>query len=188
MNLIKIKDEHYVIVDDSWSRNNIIIKGDYFLYQFGDCPEICQHDGLGNPNERKNCFKITHSTQPLEYIVTDDSFKNYEFISLQEVKEIIGEVDIEENALGYASSDVLGEVNPEAYTDKQIGLLHGYIDGYNKALEDNKEKKYKENDISRAVMFGKWGGTKVDYEKFLQSLQSKTEWKLELIDNKFKLK
>lgn len=34
---------------------------------------------------------------------------------------------LEEEALSYAMTK--GEVNPEAFTDEQIGRLHGYIDG-----------------------------------------------------------
>ena len=61
--IIKITKEHYVIVDDSE-----IKIGDYFLYHFGDCPEICQHDEFGDPNQRKNCYKIIYSSQPIKTI------------------------------------------------------------------------------------------------------------------------
>ena len=44
----------------------------------------------------------------------------------------------------------------------------GIILGYNKARE---KYKYTEEDIARAVMFGRWGGTmKIDYDNFIQSL------------------
>jgi hypothetical protein len=48
--------------------------------------------------------------------------------------------ELGDDALYYASSDTLGELNPEAYTDRQIGLLHGYIDGYTKCQEDMVDK------------------------------------------------
>jgi hypothetical protein len=50
--------------------------------------------------------------------------------------------ELGDDALGYASSDTLGEVNPEAYTERQIGLLHGYIDGYIKCQEDMTKELY----------------------------------------------
>ena len=52
------------------------------------------------------------------------------------------EDDVEDLALAYASSK--GYVNPEGYSDKQVGLLHGFIDGYNKAKETY---KYTEDDL-----------------------------------------
>jgi hypothetical protein len=54
--------------------------------------------------------------------------------------------DVEDLALAYASSK--GYVNPEGYSDKQVGLLHGFIDGYNKAKETY---KYTEEDLRKAI-------------------------------------
>lgn len=89
MNLIKIKEEHYVIVDDSKTK-----EGDFIADFRLDCRILISK---WNEEDSIDGFffdakKITHSTQPLEPIVTDNSFKNYEFISLQEVKEIISEM------------------------------------------------------------------------------------------------
>jgi hypothetical protein len=47
--------------------------------------------------------------------------------------EFSQEEDAEDLALAYSSSKEC--VNPEGYSDKQVGLLHGFIDGYNKAKE-----------------------------------------------------
>jgi hypothetical protein len=41
--------------------------------------------------------------------------------------------DVEDLALAYSSSK--GNINPEGYSDRQVGLLHGFIDGYNKSKE-----------------------------------------------------
>jgi len=51
----------------------------------------------------------------------------------QEEKESL----IADKAIEYASSK--GNINPEAYTDKQVGLLHGFIDGYVLADKENSE-------------------------------------------------
>lgn len=51
----------------------------------------------------------------------------------QEEKESV----IADKAIEYASSK--GNINPEAYTDKQVGLLHGFIDGYALADKENNE-------------------------------------------------
>jgi hypothetical protein len=47
--------------------------------------------------------------------------------------EFSHEEDVEDLALAYASSK--GNINPGGYSDKQVGLLHGFIDGYDKAKE-----------------------------------------------------
>jgi hypothetical protein len=82
------------------------------------------------------------------------------------------EDDVEDLALAYSSSK--GNVNPEGYSDKQVGLLHGFIDGYNKSKETY---KYTEEDLRNAFYNG-WlyrGEKQYQYPKalneFTQSLQ-----------------
>ena len=67
------------------------------------------------------------------------------------------EDDVEDLALAYASSK--GYVNPEGYSDKQVGLLHGFIDGYNKAKETY---RFSEDDL---ISFHKWAFQKVRIEE-----------------------
>lgn len=87
--LIKINEEHYIIVDNSkinkndWyysSFSNVIlkateVKNDRIYFNNFECspPEFCK--------------KITHSTQPLEKLVTENSFKNYNYISIKEIEK-----------------------------------------------------------------------------------------------------
>ncbi len=127
------------------------------------------------------------------YIVVDDSNKEMHTIPTSQAKEIIGVVDVEKKA------------------NKQWGNVHrtgvlGYIDGYNQALEDNKEKKYTRNevhalmckafeqglkkaDVLEAGLEGK--ETDVECAWILtrhDSTPKKTEWEVEFIDGKLKLK
>jgi hypothetical protein len=75
------------------------------------------------------------------------------------------------------------------------GLEEGYGIGYSQALKDNK-KKYTEEDLRNAISFGNniqytklaISGVEKEMSKFIQSLQPKTEWDVEIIDNKLKLK
>ena len=87
--------------------------------------------------------------------------------------EFSQEEDVEDLALAYSSSKEC--VNPEGYSDKQVGLLHGFIDGYNKAKETY---KYTEADIRNAFIAGeeriinKPNSSELDdFTIFIQSLQ-----------------
>lgn len=53
--------------------------------------------------------------------------------------ELIGEVDVEKKAAQ----------NTDTY-QKELG----YIQGYKQALKDNKEKKYTEKELNKAIEFG----------------------------------
>jgi hypothetical protein len=70
----------------------------------------------------------THSTIDIKGVLP---------LSLQEVKELIGEVDVETKVEKYTSHD-----------------MFWYKQGYNQALEDNKEKKYTEDDMIDAIIYG----------------------------------
>ena len=196
MKLIKINTDHYIIVDDSQ-----INKGDYCL-MFDDSGNIF----LGNEPQQylgekaghylnKGLRKITHSTQPIEqyYGATDGTipFVYHKIIELplSEVKELLGEVDVEKN-MWYERN----VQNPyPSDSPSHTGFKKGFEYGYNQALEDNKEKKYTEKDLLDAFAWGFMEGTERgdvtdSLNKFSQSLQPKTEWEVEIVDGKLKLK
>jgi hypothetical protein len=79
MKLIKIKEDHYIVVVDDLeidydNEPYLLIKDDYETY-------IHKHRGDNKPTSEH--YKITHSTRPFG--------GNAIAISLQEVKELIGE-------------------------------------------------------------------------------------------------
>ena len=123
------------------------------------------------------------------YIVVDDSNKEMHTIPTSQAKELLGVVDVEKKA------------------NKQWGNVHrtgvlGYIEGYKQALEDNKERKYTEEDMRKAIeiaqttsyvstqLFSDQSSVKHNFraEEIIQSLQPKTEWEVEFVDGKLKLK
>lgn len=91
-------------------------------------------------------------------------------LDLEYIKNLVGEVDVEEKAEELTKHLTFPNERKE-----------GIIIGYNQALEDNKDKKYTEEDLRKAMGFGydmchqkrldKWG-----FENFIKSLQPKTEW------------
>ena len=102
-----------------------------------------------------------------------------------EVKELIGEVDVQKKAVLYAHS-----IPIQMSQDELDYAFNSYYNGYNQALEDNKDKKYTEEDIYKAYRAGMQfvGEDKGSFGEFIQSLQPKTEWEVEIVDGKLKLK
>jgi len=170
MKLIKINTDHYIIVDDSE-----IKEGDWTYHHVKGIYEA-RVDGAYT-----NQKKITHSTIPKGMMVIEGIKR----LSLQEVKELIGVVDVEKN-MWYERN-----VQNPYLSDSLLhtGFNKGFELGYNQALEDNKDKKYTEEDIYKAYRAGMQfvGEDKGSLGEFIQSLQPKTEWEVEIVDGKLKL-
>lgn len=203
MKLIKITDDHYVVVDETIQPVN-----GYYYDSFIN--KIKSTNGA-EYGEASHCWQITHSTQPVDNVNGFPAFivGGVQEISLQEVKELIGEVDVEKKA----NEEYKDNLHNPFFTAAPMG----YIKGYNQALEDKKEKKYTEKEV---VDFLKWlkhldngtyhynphtkekslsiGFSPYDcfiddvmpenelFDYYIQSLQPKTEWEVEweTIDNR----
>ena len=177
--LIKINENHYLVVDDSEINGSdwVFNEKSEEIYKITIIDEVVYYEK-----------KITHSTQPLEGEFSSIIYKGYNQISLQEVKELIGEVDVEKKAeTKYPKSEFWVGSNPSRLYDENAKDRRCFLEGYNQALEDNKEKKYTDEDIRKAFrLFFKNNMSEVD--EIIQSLQPKTEWEVEFIDGKLKLK
>lgn len=195
MKLIKINTDHYIIVDDSEIKEK---SGDWFYsFETGKIYDTLIH------HTAASCKKITHSTQPIEegttiHGIEHKRWNHVKFIDLSEVKELIGEVDVEKKAIKDLESYFGSNLE---LTDRGRDWVEGYGIGYNQALEDNKEKKYTEEDIVKAIEMAREGirvtrisewetEKEFDYNDYqiIQSLQPKTEWEVEFVDGKLKLK
>ena len=188
MKLIKISTEHYVVVDETIQPVN--------GYYYDSFIKAIRNTSAAEYGEANHCWQITHSTQPLsvkpitdkvvieedkdgkplmsaQYVELDMS-STVKQLSLQEVQELIGEVDVEILAANLANPNVCKTTN--------------WIEGYRQALEDNKEKKYTEEDMIQAFAYGRTLEPFDSFEDFIQSLQPKTEWEVEIVDGKLKLK
>ena len=168
--LIKINQDHYVVVDDSE-----IKEGDYCIDGYGKILPFSDLSDFGVGYDKKTIKKITHSTKYLNEGVELPT--EIIFIPLIEVKELLGEVDVE-NMADLFSVNTDGIHPADSYVAKK-----GYMKGYNQALEDNKEKKYTEEDIRKAYDEGysvrDAHGDRSDNmtsDEYVKSLQPKTEW------------
>lgn len=179
MKLIKINTDHYIIVDDSE-----IKEGDWTYHHVKGIYEA-RVDGAYT-----NQKKITHSTQPLEVKITDEGihlpdWSKVKALLPREVKELIGVVDVEKNM--WYERNVQNPYSSDSLL--HTGFNKGFELGYKQALEDNKDKKYTEEDIYKAYRAGMQfvGEDKGSLGEFIQSLQPKTEWEVEIVDGKLKL-
>lgn len=183
MKLLKLSEEHYILAD----KCKLDIKvGDwitdkYFVYQWKDDSSL-----LGR-------LKVTHSTEPIEFgwgqegrdIVSKKIYNKVNRLSLLEVKKLLGIVDIDKKAVNFSK-------RYSNHDDSQEAVYDGYNEGYKQCLIDNKEKKYTEEDIRKAMGFGfdMCHQKRLDeygFESFIKSLHPKTEWEIEFVDGKLKL-
>lgn len=123
--------------------------------------------------------KMTHSTS-----VFDEHNLDLQNISLQEVKELIGEVDVEKKAINSWEGCDGCDTNDELF------FTNGYQRGYNQALEDNKEKKYTEEDLKYMFECGRnyQNNAEITFKVSMEYIHPKTEWEVEFIDGKLKIK
>ena len=174
MKLVKINKNHYVVVDDSEIKD-----GDYFLNENNTIEGYI--DNYPFKILSPKCKKITHSTEPLEYIghhVTMGwqlGFDKIKPLTLPEVKAIIGEMDLDKKVIEW--------YNQAKYDSSFIADPYSYKSGYNQAIEDNKEKKYTEEDVFKIIKIIRRDSWALQHE-ILQELQPKSEWEVEFVDGK----
>ena len=180
MKLIKI-DNYWIVVEDKRIENpktTDIILDEY--NEVGNFVDL-SHLSLGYGNMKK----LIASQNP------DHKLPNITFS--EEVAKELGEVDVEKLAETntYLKFDrvITGEI--EDVKRKMFGRIcnyEGFIDGYNQCKEDNKEKKYTEENLMEAFYQGrgKSGGSSHmrtfkyhSFEDYIQSL-NKQEYKVEI--------
>ena len=198
MKLIKINTDHYVVVDDSQIKEGdwCLMFDDYGNLFLGNQPQQYLGEQAGH-HLNKGLKKITHSTTTANLDVYSQTPIG---LSLSEVKELIGEVNVEKKAESYAKDGLVLD------TPIANGLFYGYIKGYTQALADNKEKKYTEEDMRKAFDAARRcitmpiGGAKHqyydeysvsdfdEYKREILSAHTPTEWEIQIVDGKLKLK
>jgi len=167
MKLIKLTDDRYVVVDDSEIKEGdyCLMFDDYGNLFLGNQPQKYLGERAGH-HLNKGLRKITHSTQPLASMkeLMEKGYDNILPLDIDEVKELIGETD---------------KVVYHNMTLEQMSHSghHDFVKGYNQSLEDNREKKYTEEDLVKAYEYGSNALLGISKINLIQSLQPKTEWK-----------
>ena len=120
MKLLKLNTDHYIIVD-----NSEIKEGDCVLSKLNEIVVF------GSNYTSSLYKKITHSN--IGHLYQDSILP----LSLQEVKELIGEVDAEKKA--EEVFPIISGAHPNINWDR-ANLQEGFVTGYNQALENTKRK------------------------------------------------
>lgn len=188
--LIKLSEDHYIIVDDS--RKSLTSKGGSGYY-LGYDHKIYSISDISN---KPVIGQITHSTQYLGFLhekgITTANLKpdwtNVKYMSLSEVQEAIYGYSVEKMAQSAFTHPDFGK-----YKIGSVAYYNGYKDGLKAHQELTKDKLFTVDDMWQAfdsgVMFGKEGGeTELEcFNRELKDILPKTEWEVEFIDGKIKL-
>ena len=103
-------------------------------------------------------------------------------LSRQNCMEIFDEVDVEDLGSQYAWQFV-----KEKGLSKHNMAKQSFIEGFNKAMELNKDKLFTVEDMKKAYIQGKHGGktqSYVEFDDFIKSLQQPTEIEVEMLYNR----
>ena len=113
---------------------------------------------------------------------SDEDFqKDYEVdkLCVDNCDSIERKFDLDNEAIAYAG-DGGRYCDPHGFSDKQIGLLQGYIDGFEKALELNKDKIFTIEDMMNCWNESlNFQSNKISFGSFIQSLK-KNVWSVEI--------
>ncbi len=174
MKLIKVQPDNFVVVDNSevkvgdwyYSSKNVVARM---------TEEMMGYYTLRNLLDTIN--KITHSTKELDGVKT---------LLLSEVKETIGEVDVEKLVEEY-----IGDKISDPFEWVKSLLIAGYIDGYNQCLQDNKDKIYTDSDIRRVVLLSRAFSDSLTgqqiFEEVMLHIRPKTQWDVQFVDGELRL-
>lgn len=200
MKLIKIKNE-YIIVDDSE-----IEKGDFkFCLDDKEITKYLSRKSIESDTLCENCKKITYSTEPLEDIVTENSFKTYGFISKQEIEELLFGYSVEKMADDKYPSDINDFTDTDC--DKKEIVRIAFCNGFNAHKELVKDKLFTMEDMKKLFattlqnapsteshtrmisdeMYRNFVMDKL-FSELIKPMIPKTEWDVQFINGKLTLK
>lgn len=181
MKLIKLSADHYIIVDDSE------IKVDCYALHESPLGEI---EIVTANGQCKLDRRITHSTIPLEYSPKIGKYWNkVQPVSISEVKELLGEVDVEKKSVEWYNGNA-------KYNSNYIADPYSWKEGYNQALEDNKHMRFTYDELLTLALRC-WNTASNPMERSVNNLNKivdeyiqrfeTTQWEVEFVDGKIKL-
>ena len=129
-------------------------------------------------------FIINENNQIETWESTDNTLESK--LSKQNCDEIFGVIDVEKLAEEEYKSHASNEDLYGNSEDLQLAYKAGVVDGFNKAMELNKDKVFTEEDIKKAIVWAHDKSTEGVYlsrlpvDEFIQYLQQPTEIEVEI--------
>ena len=121
-----------------------------------------------------------------QIIASTDSGDDVTQLSLREIKKLVGESSLKEDFLA-----VLERSGKDANPFEKQGIQKGFILGWGLCEDENKDKKYTEEDLRNAIKLARVYGKTLDNDyvsnEIIKYLQPKTEWDVEFVDGELRL-
>ena len=181
--LIKLSEEHYIVVDDSEIKEN-----DWYYYPSHKVGAGIKQFNIKEHFKEEPCItlanlkakKITHSTLPLS---DKPHYAEYGMLALSECEEL---------TQGYSIDRIYADYC-ENYPYEDYLVFGLFEDGFKAHQKLVKDKLFAVEDIEKAVELArkkdeyKFDGKPTDYIhteiEIIQSLLPKTEWRIEIDEN-----
>lgn len=169
MKLIKLSNTHYIVIDDSEIKD---------CYYYNSLDKAIR---FGNNLNHPYHHKIIYSTENFGAGWQQKVMQ----LSLSEVEEAINRYSVEKMALQDFKDNDDGFIS---FQDRS----NGFVAGFEAHQELVKDKLFTVDDMRKAFREGLSYTTHKHYHSFsedvfIESLLPKTEWDIEIIDNKIKL-
>jgi len=182
--LIKLKEGYIIVSDKEIKEADIHIN--LLTKEIERASKNLSKNFIGNSN-----FNFSVRKQ-YKKIIASNFIPELPNIDFNDLEEEFGIVDIKKLASMYANK----ELNEE-FTSKSgnfYGFYSSFLDGFNKCLELNKDKLYTLEDMRNCFIAGEryqedWSLNQIgekeeileyDFGEYIQSLQPKTEWDIEV--------
>lgn len=159
--LIKLSDNHYVIVDDSEIKDN-----EWYLSSERKILQFTGRKVLGDKLP-KDCKKITHSTQSIyeNKVMRQGVVDGIKTISLSEVEEAIYGYSVEKMARDIDKSKCRNFRREHTLKEVYEGIEDGFLLGFNAHKELVKDKLFNISDMIHAYNQGTNDG--VNYQSLI---------------------
>mgnify|MGYP006921324582 CR=1 FL=1 len=195
--LIKLKEGYIIVSNEKIKGNDLyysikgILKSEKTYLEYG-------YNGLKTPILNHTLWSF-----PTSKIIASTFIFELPDINFNALEESIGDFNIEKMAMEFEKLEVDPIINGSSKIKNDLRMYYGFIAGFNKCLELNKDKLYTEKQLLKAVEMarditdgehtfrGEDGSGYVGISRYgwenkyndndiIQSLQPKTEWDIEI--------
>jgi hypothetical protein len=179
MKLVKISNEYYLLDGEINDGDKILHEGDILTVNKNKGAYLSTYQFPHIDIKADVCDKIIGSS---------NSFFGTEipFLDRNKIEKLLNSVDVEKIAEQMIESHP--DFKSEGFSDYQNGRFNGIIDGYNKALSDNSDKKFTLDDMRKCfeasretIKHPDWDNIYDNFEHYMKSKsEEKKEWSVEI--------